>query len=312
MGHKNTVVNQFMLWLIGVVAIVSGGAALGQVDSKPMTLDVEHGYATNGDVKIHYVTQGTGPLVVMIHGFPDYWYTWREQIPVLAQNYQVVAIDQRGYNKSGQPDGVSSYAMPNLVQDVACVVEHLGAEKATIVGHDWGGAVAWQFAIHRPDLIDRLVILNLPHFNGLTRELQNNPKQQAASAYARNFQKPDAASKVTAEGLTFWVKDREARAKYVEAFKRSSVEGMLNYYKANYPREPYKAADPKASPKVKCPVLMIHGLGDTALLPGALNDTWEWLDNELTLVTIPKADHFVQQAASEKVSTTIFNWLQNH
>jgi len=117
---------------------------------------------------------------------------------------------------------------------------------------------------------------------------------------------------VTAEGLTFWVKDPEARKKYVAAFQRSSIEGMLNFYKANYPREPYQAADPAASPKVKCPVLMIHGLEDTALLPGALNDTWEWLDNELTLVTLPGADHFVQQAASEKVSNTILNWLINH
>ncbi|MBC8351109.1 MAG: alpha/beta hydrolase [Planctomycetes bacterium] len=267
-----------------------------------------HGFAKSGDVKIHYVTQGQGPLVVLIHGFPDYWYTWRKQIPALAKYFQVVAIDQRGYNKSDQPDGVENYAMRELVGDVKAVIEHFKREQAVIVGHDWGGAVAWSFAMAHPAMTDRLVILNLPHLNGLRRELANNPDQQKASAYARHFQKTEAASQLTAEGLTFWVKNAEAKAKYVEAFKRSSFESMLNYYKANYPREPYDRSANEL-PKVKCSVLMIHGLKDTALLPGALNDTWEWLEKDLTLVTLPDAGHFVQQDASETVTQTMVNWL---
>ena len=115
---------------------------------------------------------------------------------------------------------------------------------------------------------------------------------------------------MNAEGLTFWVKDEKARSKYVEAFKRSSFEGMLNFYKANYPREPYE--EPQAdAPKVKCSVLMIHGLKDKALLAGGLNDTWQWLEKDLTLVTLPGADHFVQHDAAEKVTQTISNWLNN-
>ena len=118
-------------------------------------------------------------------------------------------------------------------------------------------------------MTERLIILNLPHPQGLMRELASNPEQQKNSAYARFFQEPDAASKLTAEGLAEWVKEPAAKAKYVEAFRRSSFEGMLNYYKANYPRPPY--ADPaQAMPKVKCPVLLFHGLRDKALLaPGA-------------------------------------------
>jgi epoxide hydrolase 4 len=268
----------------------------------------EHGFAKSGDVKIHYVTAGEGPLLVMIHGFPDYWYTWREQMPTLAKHFKVVAIDQRGYNKSDQPDGVENYAMSKLVSDVQAVIRNFGRDKAVIVGHDWGGAVAWSFAMAVPEMTDRLVILNLPHLHGLQRELANNPDQQKASAYARRFQQPGAASRLTAEGLTFWVNDEDARAKYIAAFKRSSFEGMLNFYKANYPREPYQAPtnDP---PKVKCPVLMIHGLKDTALLPGALNDTWQWLEKDLTLVTLPEAGHFVQQDAAQTVTRTISNWL---
>jgi pimeloyl-ACP methyl ester carboxylesterase len=268
-----------------------------------------HGFATSGDVKIHYVSKGEGPLVVMIHGFPDYWYTWRNQIPELAKNHQVVAIDQRGYNKSDQPEGVENYAMPKLVGDVAAVIKHLGKEKAIIVGHDWGGAVAWSFAMMKPEMTDKLIVLNLPHLHGLQRELANNPDQDKASAYARNFQQPGAHKALSAERLSFWVKDKDARSKYVAAFKNSSFEAMLNYYKANYPRAPYE--QPSGDPvKVQCPVLLIHGLDDTALLPGALNDTWKWLEKDLTLVTIPGADHFVQHAAPEKVTKTIVGWLQ--
>ncbi len=189
------------------------------------------------------------------------------------------------------------------------VIKHLGREKAIIVGHDWGGAVSWTLATYQPQFVEKLIILNLPHLRGLSRELANNPQQQKNSQYARDFQQPDAHTKVTAEGLTFWVKDPEVKKKYIEAFKRSDLEAMLNYYKRNYPREPYKE---DASPvvKVKMPVLMIHGLGDWALLPGALNNTWEWLESDLTLVTIPKAGHFVQQDASDMVTRSIKMWLK--
>ena len=283
---------------------------IGAPDTKLVAEERQtHGVAMSGDVKIHYVTMGEGPFVVMIHGFPDYWYTWREQMPVLAKNFKVVAIDQRGYNKSDQPDGVHNYEMEKLVGDVKSVIEHFDRKHATIIGHDWGGAVAWTFAMTHPEMTERLVILNLPHFNGLRRELANNPAQQAASAYAREFQTEDAASSLTAEGLAFWVTDQDAREKYIDAFKRSSFEGMLNYYKANYPRAPYSEAS-NTLPQVKCPVLMIHGLKDTALLPGALNNTWDWIDSELTLVTLPNAGHFVQQDASEKVTRTINGWLE--
>ena len=267
------------------------------------------GFAQSGEVKIHYVTCGKGPLLIMIHGFPDYWYTWRQQMPALAESFQVVAIDQRGFNKSSQPAGVEHYAMDQLTGDVRAVIQHFHQEKAVVVGHDWGGMVAWSFAMAHPGMTDRLVILNLPHPNGLQRELATNPEQQKNSAYARYFQKPEAASQLTAEGLAGWVRDPSARKLYVEAFKRSSFEGMLNFYKANYPREPYTASA-EARPMVKCPVLMFHGLKDKALLPGALNDTWKWVEQDLTLVTVPEADHWVHQDAPELVTRTMVNWLK--
>jgi epoxide hydrolase 4 len=300
--------NLMTLILITLTAILSFGTVLagsGDIEAR-----VEHGYADSNGVKIHYAALGDkkNPLIVMIHGFPDFWYSWRDQMDALSKDYYVVAIDQRGYNLSDKPKGIENYDMRLLVGDVAAVIKHLGRERAIIVGHDWGGAVAWTMAIYSPQLVEKLIILNLPHLRGLARELANNPQQQKNSEYARNFQQPDAHTRLTAEQLVFWVKDPEAKKKYIEAFKRSDFEAMLNYYKRNYPREPYKE-DTSPVVKVKAPVLMIHGLDDWALLPGALNNTWEWLEKDLTLVTIPGAGHFVQQDASEMVNRTIKMWL---
>jgi pimeloyl-ACP methyl ester carboxylesterase len=269
---------------------------------------VEHGYADNNGVKIHYASLGSGPLIIMIHGFPDFWYTWRNQMVALAPYYQTVALDLRGYNLSDKPKGIENYAMTHLVGDVQAVIRHLGRDKAIIVGHDWGGAIAWQFAMHLPEMTERLIILNLPHLRGLTRELEHNQEQQHNSEYARKFQQEGAHERLTPERLSAWVKDPMARERYVEAQRRSDIEAMLNYYKQNYPCPPYRE---DASPviKVQAPVLQIHGLKDTFLLAGALNNTWEWLENTWTLLTIPNAEHFVQHDAAELVSRTILSWL---
>ncbi len=279
---------------------------------------VTHGYAVSqGGVKIHYATLGQGPLVVMIHGFPDFWYTWRHQMAALSQHFQVVAIDQRGYNLSDKPKGVENYDMALLVADVAAVVGHLGREHATIVGHDWGGIVAWNVAMRMPKLVDNLVILNLPHPSGLARELRSNPEQIKNSEYARAFQRlPPTDPTVffgrpmTPETLSGWVKDPGARRRYVEAFAQSDFEGMLNYYKRNYPRGAGPDAPPPVElPRITMPVLMFHGLDDQALHADGLSGTWKWLDKDLTLVTVPGASHFVQQDAAELVTSTMQWWL---
>ena len=269
---------------------------------------VEHGYADNNGVKIHYATIGSGPTVVMIHGFPDFWYGWRYQMEALANEYRIVAIDQRGYNLSDKPEGADNYAMPLLVSDVVAVIRSLGEGKVVIAGHDWGGMVAWQTAINVPEVVERLIILNLPHPRGLMRELSKGEEQAANSQYARNFQQEGAHEVFTPEALAGWVSNPAARALYIEAFKRSDFEAMLHYYKANYPRPPY-TEDTSPLVKVQSPVLVIHGLEDQYLLAGALDRTWEWIDNDLTLVTIPGSGHFVQQDATEIVNRSILAWL---
>lgn len=273
---------------------------------------VTHHYADNNGVRIHYVTIGEGQTsILMIHGFPDFWYTWRNQMIALMSEYQVAAIDLRGYNLSDKPQGGEYYLMRYLISDIQAVMRHLEKDKSIIMGHDWGGAIAWFFAMYFPTMTQRLIVLDFPHPSGFVRELAQNSQQQKQSAYARDFQQEGAHKQLTPESLSAWVHDPVARERYIEAFRRSDFEAMLQYYKQNYPRQPYQDAKlnlPQVN-KVQAPVLQIHGLQDQWLLPGGLNSTWEWLENSWTLLTIPHAGHFVQHDAADLVSRTIEKWL---
>jgi epoxide hydrolase 4 len=274
----------------------------------------ELGFADSGGVKVHYVTKGAGPLVVLIHGIPGFWYDWRHQIPGLAKHFQAVAIDQRGFNLSDQPEGVENYAIDKLVGDVDAVVEHFGQDKTTLVGHDSGGWISWHYAMAHPDKTDRLVIVNLPHPGCIERELANNPQQQKASDYARHLQQlPSGGRTLVHNGVTHVLTPelyasgfKDDQPKYLEALRRTSIEGMINFYKANYPRPPYKE---QTYPPMKCSVLMIHGLDDMWLMPEALNDTWRYLENDLTLVTVPNAGHWVHLDAADLVAKRMVSWL---
>ena len=302
--------------MVGVL-LASGVTPL---DAKSQTLEgegvmarVEHRYADSDGVTIHYALLGAehgqgAPLVVMVHGFPDFWYTWRDQMTALADaGYRVAAMDTRGYNLSDQPEGVDAYAMPNLIADVGAVIADQSEERAIVVGHDWGGMIAWFTAMYRPDLVERLIVLNLPHPKGLSRELATNPQQQANSQYARDFQQPGSHQRLTAAGLAGWVSDEAAREKYIQAFERSSLEGMMAYYQANYPREPYQEMGDV--PPVRVPVLQVHGMADQYLLAAALEGTGEWVDGDYQLVRLHGVGHFVQQDASEEVTRAILEWL---
>ncbi len=271
---------------------------------------VEHKYADSNGVKIHYAALGKGPLVVFIHGFPDFWYSWRYQMAGLQDEFRVCAMDTRGYNMSDKPEKQEDYDMSLLVGDVAAVIKAEGKEKAVIVGHDWGGAIAWTFAMTMPQMTDKLIIVNLPHPKGIARELATNEVQKANSEYARNFQKPDSHKALTAEMLAGFVgKDEVTKARYVEAFKNSSLNGMMCYYRQNYPKPPYEE-NAAALPKVSMPVLQFHGLNDTALNAHGLNNTWEWLDKDYTLVTIPGINHWAHQEAHDLVTNTMKWWLK--
>ena len=305
------------VWLIAIFVLsgLQSAGAAGIWD------DVEHGYVENNGVRIHYAAVGAGPPVVMIHGFPDFWYSWREQMAGLQDQFRLIAIDQRGYNKSGQPAGVENYDMTLLVSDVVAVINELGDGKATVVGHDWGGVVAWNVAFAHPEVVHNLVILDLPHPNGLAQAWANNETAFANTNYARVFREGLATDPeiffgrpMTAQTLSGWVSDEDARLKYIEAFERSDFTAILNFYKRNYPDlwsadAPQSSLSPSNTPNIEIPTLLFHGLKDQALHSDALNNTWDWIDRDLTIVTAPDAGHFIQQDATELVTTTMRWWL---
>lgn len=295
------------LLLTAVVFLI----ALPAAHAHPWMEHVEHRFADSDGVNIHYAVAGSGPLIVFVHGFPDFWYSWKDQMEGLSENYTVAAMDTRGYNKSDKPEGGENYDMPFLTADVKAVIEKEGQEKAIVVGHDWGGMIAWSFAMEYPKMTDKLIIVNLPHPKGMFRELAENPEQQKNSAYARQFQQPNSHKMLNAEMLASMVArgDEELKGYYKTAFENSSFDSMMNYYRRNYPKEPYADA-PTEFPKVTMPVLQFHGLNDTALLAGGLNYTWENLTKDYTLVTIPGVGHWSHHEAPDMVTDTMKWWLE--
>jgi len=277
------------------------------------TVVIEEKYATSPDgVRIHYLGSGSGPLVIMIHGFPDYSGTWAQLTPALNDAYRTVAMDTRGYNLSDQPKGVENYAMPKLVADVAAVIKAEGRDKAIIIGHDFGAMIGWNFAFDRPEMLDKLVILSVPHPTTLANELATNPVQLRNSQYAVNFQMEGSEKNLTAEALAGGIKDAAEKAKYIEALKRSDFTAMMNYYRANFPigkNAPAPGAPPITHPPVTVPVLVLHGVKDRYLLASGHSGMWNYITKDSTLVMIPDANHKVHHDAPELVNRTIRSWL---
>ena len=272
---------------------------------------VDHHTADSNGVDIHYVTLGEGPTVLFVHGFPDFWYSWRHQMAHLSGDFKTVAMDTRANNRSGKPEGVENYAMELLLADVEAVIDDLGEDNVTLVGHDWGGAIAWRFAMNYSDRVNKLVICNLTHPKGYMRVRQNaTPEQKANTNYIAEFQKPDAADRFTAEGLAAMVAGRaseEVKQHYLEAYERSYFDGMLNYYRAAWSR---LESGGEELPDLQMPVLQFHGLLDSAVDKDGLRDTWNWIGEDYTLVTLPGVNHWVQDQAHEMVSTTMEWWLK--
>ena len=190
---------------------------ISEAEALALEEKAEHRYANNNGVKIHYALYGTGPLVVFLHGFPDYWLTWRHQMLALSRSFRSAALDMRGYNLSDKPKGVENYNINRLVDDAAAVIAAEGEKSAVIVGHDWGGATAWNIAMRRPELVEKLAILNMPHPYSLARELATNPDQVKYSQYARNFLDPEFYRQISLERLGNWVSGPAAKAKHFAA-----------------------------------------------------------------------------------------------
>jgi pimeloyl-ACP methyl ester carboxylesterase len=285
-------------------------------------------YAEVNGVRLHYVTAGKGPLIVFLHGFPEFWYEWKQQLPEFAKDHRAVAPDMRGYNLSAKPVGVDQYQMKDLVEDVHALVEHLGYKKFVLVGHDWGGAVAWSFAIAHPEYLEKLVIINCPHPAILARELAENPAQQKASQYMLLFRSPQAEQTLSAnnyaglvdgvlgDGLKTGVFTEADKQAYIEAWSQpGALTGGLNYYRAANLGPPAPGTPPALSTAdavsmvVKIPTLVIWGEKDTALLTGNLDGMDKFVPN-LTVERIPDGSHWVIHEKPELVNEYIRGFIR--
>ena len=257
-------------------------------------------------IRLHTARCGTGPLMLFLHGFPEYWAMWRPMLDHFgARGYCAVAPDLRGYNLSEKPAAVEAYRAKHLMADVLALAAHYTKDKFVLVAHDWGGAVAWGVAIAHPQRLAKLVMVNSPHPYLFWRELCNNPAQQKASEYMRFFRLPKAERVLSENGYArllgaFSDLDEGARQALIEAWSQpGALTGGLNYYRAS-PMYPPSAEDPGAKklqlePKdfmVRVPTLVIWGERDTALLPGCIEGL-EQVVPGLKLVRVPDATHWV-------------------
>lgn len=270
---------------------------------------VEHHYVTNSGVRLHYAAIGQGPLIVLLHGFPDHWLGWWKLMNALKGGFRLVAPDLRGYNLSDKPAQAQAYAIANLVGDVRSVIEHEGESTAIVAGHDWGGFVAWHVAMDAPELLRGLVILNMPHPWAISRELVKNPLQLKASEYVRLFRQEGAHQHFPLERLSAWVADPAYKKRHDAAMNASSLDAMFNYYRVNWPSEPYSMRT-NSPPRLSAPALLIHGLNDPYALPAGLNDVWEWSDKEVEIMTLPGAGHFIQHENATQVTKRLRQWLE--
>ncbi|MBD3882746.1 alpha/beta hydrolase [Phormidium tenue FACHB-886] len=279
----------------------------------------QHGYVVTNGVKLHYVTQGEGDLMLMLHGFPEFWYSWRRQIPEFAKTHKVVALDLRGYNESEKPNGIQAYRMETLVQDVAGVIQSLGYERCILVGHDWGGAIAWNFAYTYPEQCDRLIVLNLPHPAKFTAGLLM-PQQLLKSSYMFFFQLPvlpelllqandyqlitNALVGMAVDKSIFSAADLEA---YKDAAaKRGALTAMLNYYRSAL----QSGFLGRQWGVLKVPTLLIWGESDVALSKELSYGTEEYVQ-DLTVRYIPNCSHWVQQEKPQLVNQYIHEFLES-
>ncbi len=282
-----------------------------------------HHYANLGDVRLHYVAAGDGPLVVLLHGFPEYWYSWRHQVPALAQaGFRVVAPDLRGYNLSSKPRGVEAYTLDHLTRDVAGLIGLCGVGRAAaVVGHDWGGAIAWAFAMRYPHLLERLVILNVPHPVRFEQGLRTL-RQLRKSWYMFFFQLPVLPEAWLRAGnyavlrQTFRTDPVRPDAfteaeieRYVEALARpGALTAALNYYRALFrtPRRVVRAF----LRRIEQPVLVVWGARDRYLGAELAAPPPEWVPRA-RVERLPDASHWVQLDQPARVNALLLDFLRS-
>ena len=283
----------------------------------------------SGGVTLNVASAGdpANPPVILLHGFPESHRTWRLVAPLLAERFHLIMPDQRGFGASDRPSEVSAYAPHRLTADVFALADALKLERFALVGHDWGGAIAWTAALTNDPRLAKLAIVNAPHPWLFQKALIDDPDQRAASQYMNVFRSPATERMIEAKGFD-WFFDRsfsahvdlaiippEERARYIADWSRpGALTAMLNWYRATGLAVPLPGEDMGLPawmgrvPKVHVPTLVVWGMLDPAILPGQLIGLEDWVD-DLTITRLPDAGHFAPWQAPHEVAEALAGFL---
>src|SRR6266550_800025 len=308
----------------------------------------QHNYADVNGMRLHYASVGTGPLILFLHGYPSFWYQWKDQMAEMSRDHLAVGLDMRGYNLSSRPEGLEPYKMKHLVEDVRQFAEQIGGKdkKFVLVAHDWGANVAWSFAMFHPEMLEKLIIINGAHPFVSERELRENPAQRYASNYFFVFngylapgEQPidenDSRESAVRRAHTGFVEAEVKSGRYTEEDRQAWIDAWsqagsttagLNYYRANHRNPPFNDRHPAStiahswsakdvtegakSTVIKIPTLVIWGMKDTAILVGHLSGLDQWVTN-LSVRLYPDDDHWVMLEKHTHVAQDIRRFIDD-
>lgn len=280
---------------------------------------IQHHFIQANRIRLHYVTQGEGDLIILLHGFPEFWYSWRYQIPVLARNFKVVVPDLRGYNQSDKP--ATGYDLTTLATDINSLVENLGYNRAHIVGHDFGGAIAWRFAQKFPHMLNRLVILSAPHPSRFAANLIQDLNQLRRSWYIFAFQVPGLPEWLIQQNLKNFVQTvfrglavrkgfftRETSAMYEAALRQpGAIASALKYYRQLFSpliwiSDIWSTMSSGSPQLITAPTLVLWGEEDAVLSGRIAEDLRHAVSASFELKFLPNCGHWIQQESPQTVN----------
>lgn len=281
-----------------------------------------HQFIEANRVRLHYVEQGEGKPVILLHGFPEFWYSWRYQIPVLARHFRVIVPDLRGYNDSDKP--ITGYDLATVTEDIRCLIDNLGYRCAHVVGHDIGGAIAWNLAQKFPQSIDRLGILNAPHPQKFMQSLVSNVDQARRSWYMFAFQVPLLPEWLIQTNLREFVLNalrgqavrkgaftNETAKMYEAALKKpGAIVAALNYYRQMFTPGAWAQNLLNRPSLIQAPTLVLWGEEDTFLSRQLVQDLEKLVAAPFSLKLVPECGHWIQQEAPQTVNRELLHFLR--
>lgn len=292
----------------------------------PVEGAIRHGYAQVGGVRLHYAERGEGELVLLLHGFPEFWYSWRHQLADLGERYHVVAPDMRGYNLSDKPPRVEDYRLDKLVDDVTGLIRHFGQRQAVVVGHDWGAAIAWATAFKHPEYVSRLVTMQVPPAPAWRANMTF--KQALRSWYMLFFQLPLVPEWLMSAGDFAFVerslKNTVGRkgsftdtdiAMYKKALRESNaLTSAVNYYRANFVKlffenKKEKDVDDLSDNRVRVPTLFLYGEQDAFIVPETTKGIDAYVDAPYREARFKQFGHWIQNEGPAEVNAELTSFL---